>query len=126
MSGVNDQQCVIEVPICVGTVNWTEGTVSCILGGAPKPATDMSVDTVLTVREDEGEDVPKLEPELELDVFDPEFDIREPEAGRGLEKRNGGGWPGMKDGLEKEGNSKGDSPEANLIYTSLMRARSLA
>jgi hypothetical protein len=38
-----------------------------------------------------GKNVPKLELELELDVFDPEFDIREPEArrGRGLEKRNG-------------------------------------
>lgn len=72
---------VIEVPICVGTVNWTGGTVSCILGGAPKPVTVMSV----------GKNVPKLELELELDVFDPEFDIREPEArrGRGLEKRNG-------------------------------------
>lgn len=85
---------VICIPICIGTVNWTEGTLSCIIGEEQRPEVDMSeVDTVLTVRDDEDEHVPLdvVEPELELDVFDPEFEIPEPEIGRALEKRKGGG-----------------------------------
>lgn len=82
--------CVIEIPICVGAVNWIEGRLSCMIDWAFRPEVDMSeVETVLTVREDEDEHVPErelAEPELELDVLEPEF-----ETGRGLDKRNGGG-----------------------------------
>lgn len=85
---------MVYLPICIGAVNWTEGTLSCIIGEEQRPEVDMSeVDTVLTVRDDEDEHVPLdvVEPELELDVFDPEFEIPEPEIGRALEKRKGGG-----------------------------------
>jgi hypothetical protein len=79
----------------VGTFNWIEGTLSCIVGGQ-RPETDMSdVEIVLTVREDKDEHVPELDlvdSELELD---PGFETSEPETGRAHEKLNGGGYPGV-------------------------------
>jgi hypothetical protein len=73
----------------IGTFNWIEGTLNCIVGGQ-RPETDMSdVEMVLTVREDKEEHVPKLDfvdSELELD---PGFEILEPGTGR-VQKPNGG------------------------------------